>query len=231
MRIPLVALVLTAAAALPAMDEGRHSAFLGGYRFGAGVAPGLSNHEAKDSKSATGTPVPAQDVDTSLSAKQGSDFYGGMFINTALDGGVGVAVVPTIFYRDVRGNGSSAGITYRDELKSWGGRLAIGPAFAAGPLALEITPFIGVGSAWMETELSASGTSVRRHSGSGVLLDYGLSATAYYLFDSNCYLGVSAGYDAFRTTMDAKAEGTLAKQKITVKGNGIIASALFGFWF
>src|SRR3954470_24138683 len=113
MRIPIVALVLSAAAALPAMDGDRHSAYLGGYRFGAGLAPGIDHHEARDSHTVTGTPAPAQDLEAAPGAMSGADFYGGMFINTSLDGGVGVAFVPTVFYRDVRGNGTVSGVAVR----------------------------------------------------------------------------------------------------------------------
>jgi hypothetical protein len=235
MRLPLacsVIVVLSAAAAVPAMEESNlHSEYLGGYRFGVGVAPGVNHHEAKDSRDAAGTPDPAQNQDVSLSAKGGLDLYGGMFFNTALDGGIGVAVTPTIFYRDVRGKGTSGGVEVRDEFKAWGARLGIGPAAAWGPLALEITPFIGVGQGWMETEYVAGGVSARRGSGANVMLDYGITANAYWLFSSNFYVGASAGFDGFRCGLDSAAKGALDSQKITVKGDGLIANVIFGFWF
>src|SRR4051812_39856566 len=107
MRLPLVALALSATSLASALDGPLHSEYLGGYRLGAGVAPGINNHKATESATAGGVPDPTQDGETSLTAKQGLDLYGGLFFDTSLDGGLGVAVLPIVFYRDVRGRGTA----------------------------------------------------------------------------------------------------------------------------
>jgi hypothetical protein len=232
MRLPLVALALSATGLASAMEGPLHSEYYGGYRFGGGVAPGIDKHKAESSTTSAGAPDPAQDGETSLTAKLGSDFYGGIFFNTSLDGGLGVAILPMVFYRDTRGSGTAAGgVTVRDELKAWGGRLGIGPALTMGPVALEVTPFVGIGGAWMETEYSAAGVSTRRGSGANLFIDYGISGQAFYRFESNFYLGGSVGFDAFRSKVNSPAAGALDKQEITVSGAGLLASGMIGFWF
>jgi hypothetical protein len=232
MRLPLVAAVLSLAAAIPAEEGLLHSEYLGGYRFGVGIAPGINKHKVQDSLDPTGAPDPAQNGETSLTAKTGLDLTAGMFFNTSLDGGLGVAIVPQVFYRDVRGRGTAAGgVTVRDEMRAWGGRLAIGPALTMGPIALEVTPFIGAGAGWMETEYDVAGVSSRRGSNNGFFLDYGVLGTAFWRFESNFYLGASAGLDVFRCKMKSPATTTLDSQTITVSGDGLMASLLLGFWY
>jgi hypothetical protein len=189
----------------------RHPFYFGGVRLAGGVTPGVKTQEVSGTK-------------TTLTPKYGGDGRFGVFWDTSMDGGFGLAVDSTVFFSESWGSTGSGPTFLRHQLKSWGLRIGIGPALTLGPVTLELMPFGALGSAEDRVE---AGTSYRDHSGAAPILDYGATLNAFYLFESNMYFGGYAGYQAFTTTVKYPQNPT----KVTLSGDGLTAGVMLGLWF
>lgn len=229
-RIPTLALALLAAgivtgdavAADGAYEYGSGRARLpeynAGFRVQAGTAPGISDAEISFAGA-------ANPVEVELDSKQGLGIEAGIYWNTALDGGFGWVVEPTLTFRSVRGESSNGAI--REQLDAYGLRLGFGPAVGLGPFVLEATPFVGVGTCYIEDEVSGS---FKDTSGAGWTYSYGARVNAFWMFQENLILGVSGGYEFFHAEANFSAD-TFAKREIALDGSGLVAMGMLGFWF
>ncbi len=202
-----------APASLPPLERS-HPVYTGGLRVSGGAVAGIDKHKVSG-------------VSQSLDPTYGAILTAGLAYDTSLDGGWGLAAIPTLYGREVRGSTTSGGVFTRDQMKSYGVRLDLGPAFTAGRFTLELTPSVGLGAGWVRTETSSAGIATRQTSGAGVVLDYGATAKALYLFNGGFYVGVSAGYDAYVTRVQYATGGPTS----TVSGGGPIGELIIGFWY
>lgn len=225
--IGLLSLAMTSAASEVDADErpksesyhpsigSRHSNYKAGLLVSVGVAPGI------DKRTSAG-------VSQSLNPKVGGEGSVGIFHDTSLSGGWGLADIPSLYFREVRGTSTASGVWSRDQLKSFGFRLGVGPSLTLGAVNLELTPFGGIGLATDRIETVSGGIATRKTSGNGNVFDYGITLNAKYLLEDNIFLGLSGGYDAFKSHVGFRKN---AAPKEELAGGGPLGEFILGFWF
>ena len=209
-----------------------HPEYFGGMRFDFGTAPGIKKVTTSQSKDIDGNPDPQADGTSNLKAKQGYSAGISVYWDTSLAGGWGWVVSPGLFYRDVVGKSSE----YRDTFTAAGFEIATGPSLTLGHLNMELQPYIGFAGCNLKQDANFNGYTGTRSTGTGNDLSYGAKFSANWLFQSNSYLGLTAGYERFNAQCKGAYTQTASglifdAQKIQVQGQGVMGSVTLGFWF
>jgi len=209
-----------------------HPEYFGGMRFDVGTAPGIKKVTTSRSTDANSNPDPQADGGSNLSPKQGYLAGISVYWDSSLAGGRGWVISPGLFYRDVVGKSSM----YRDTFTSAGVELAAGPSYTLGHLNMELQPYVGFGGCNLKQDANFNGYTGTRSTGTGNDLSYGAKFSANWLFQSNSYLGLTAGYERFNAQCKGAYTQTASglifdAQKIQVQGQGVMGSVTLGFWF
>jgi hypothetical protein len=237
-------LVILSSPALLAEDEEpdygsgqvRHVEYFGGLRIDVGAAPGIKNIKTFESE-ASGVPDPAADGTTNLTAKEGFGCNASVFWDWSLDGGVGWALVPGFFYREVRGTAANAINSWSVTLRSGGFQIATGPSLTIGKINLELLPYVGIGSNGAKEDVTQVGFGgMQRDGGAGSIETYGCTVTADFVSNYNWLLGANVGYEGFHSSMNLRDSTSptgleLAGQKAHFNGGGLLAQMTFAFWY
>ena len=234
-------LVMLSSPALLAEDEEpdygsgqvRHVEYFGGLRLDVGIAPGIKNIKTFESESG-GFADPAADGTTNLTAKAGFGLNASVFWDWSLDGGVGWALVPGFFYRQVHGTSS----VWTADLRSGGLQIATGPSLTIGKINLELLPFVGLGSDGVKERVNGGASGgTQRDGGAGSIETYGCTVTADFVSNYNWLIGANVGYEGFHSSMNLRNESSpdgsivLAGQKAHFNGGGLLAQLTFSFWY
>jgi hypothetical protein len=209
-----------------------HPEYFGGMRFDVGTAPGIHKVTTSQSHDADGNPDPQADGASDLTAKQGYAAGVSVYWDHSLDGGFGWVMSPGLFYRNVVGKSNE----YRDTFVAAGFELAGGVAYTIDHLNLELQPYVGFAGCNLKQDANFNGFTGSRSTGTGNDLTYGMKLSANWLFQSNCYLGLTGGYERFIaqcTGIYQQSPSGLIwdSQKIEVQGSGIMGTVTLGFWF
>jgi len=209
-----------------------HPEYFGGMRFDVGTAPGIHKVTTSRSSDVGGTPDPQADGVSNLSAKQGYCAGISVYWDSSLAGGLGWVISPGLFYRNVVGKSGE----YRDTFVAAGFELAAGPSCTIDHLNLELQPYVGFAGCNLKQDANFNGFTGSRSTGTGNDLSYGAKFSANWLFQSNTYFGLTAGYERFIaqcTGVDQQSTSGLLwdSQKIEVQGSGVMGSVTLGFWF
>jgi len=177
-------------------------------RLNLGIIPGI--------KSADGTPGGTTDLSakTGFGAALGVEY--GQYLEKEWGWVAGVSLI----------DGASKGSSNQGDVKetNFGVQINAGGAYKINKeIHLELTPFIGIGSAKTTVE-GNNGTS-----GTGTFLDYGITVGGFYTYNDHLQVGIDIGYEGF----SAKSSLTFgpASYDITGKGGGFIAGLSLGYRF
>ncbi len=107
-----------------------------------------------------------------------------------------------------------------------------------GKFNFELTPFAGVGLDGITERFSVPGIGqIQRDGGAGHEFQYGLKGTADFISNANCFVGLTAGYEWFKSLTNMRDEVSpangieLDKQKMNVDGKGLLLQLTFAFWY